>query len=284
MKNSAQNKEEKKLIDIDRIISGKNPKLYKKLPEFIIKYIKRTIHQDVLNNFIQKNNLSTGNEFLENSFTTFNVYSKIINENNLPDNSNVIFVANHPIGSFDGLHIINILFKKYGKVKAVVNDILLNVKSLNEFFVGVNKHGITPREQIALLNDIFNSDYPFFFFPSGMVSRKNKGKITDGDWKKTFVTRAIKHKRDVIPIYIEGKLSNKFYRFANIRKFLGIKANLEMFYLVDESIKQKGNTLKITIGKPIAYSKFDKSKSHFEWAQEVKKHIYKIGEDIEPEF
>jgi len=284
MMNMPQNKEQKKLIDIDKIIYEKNPRLYKKLPRFVIRYIKKTIHQDILNYFIQKNISSTGNQFLENSFTTFEVSSVIINKENLPEKNNYIFVANHPIGSFDGLHIINILHKKYGKVKAVVNDILLNIKSLNEFFVGVNKHGTTPREQIAQLNDIFNSDYPFFFFPSGMVSRKTKGKIIDGDWKKTFITRSIKHQRDIIPIFIEGKLSKKFYRIANIRKFLGIKANLEMFYLVDESIKQKGKTIKIIIGKPISFSKFDKSKSHFEWAQEVKKHVYKIGKGIESEF
>lgn len=275
---------EVKLIDIDKVILDKNPKLYKALPRFIINYIKKTIHQEELNEFILKNKDNIGASFLNESFSNFKVFSEIINEENLPSSGRYIFVSNHPIGSFDGLHIINILNEKYGKVKAIVNDILLNLKSLHEFFIGVNKHGSTQREQIQILNDIFESDVPVFIFPAGLVSRKTKGVITDGDWKKTFVTRALKHKRDIIPIHINGVLSKKFYRIANIRKFLGIKANLEMFFLVDEGLKQKNKNLRITIGKPILHSKLQKTKSHIEWAQVIKSHIYKIGENNKVEF
>ncbi len=284
MKNQTNKTEQTKLIDIDKIINGKSPKLYKSLPKFIIRYIKKTIHQEDLNVLIQKNNGATGEEFLKQTFSNFEIHSELVNEENLPETSNYIFVSNHPIGSFDGLHIINSLFQKYGKVKAVVNDILLNLKSLNEFFIGVNKHGTTQREQVESLNKIFDSDIPVFFFPAGLVSRKTNGIVIDGDWKKTFVSRAIKHKRDIVPIYFDGKLSKKFYRIANIRKFLGIKANLEMFYLVDEGIKQKGKILKITIGKPISFTKLDKSKSHQSWTQEIKRHVYKVAKNPNIEF
>jgi len=284
MEDQINKPEQTKLIDIDKIILSKSPRLYKNLPHFIIRYIKKTVHQQDLNVFIQKNKDATGEKFLKQIFSNFEIYSETINKENLPDLSNCIFVSNHPIGSFDGLHIINTLFQKYGKVKAVVNDILLNLKSLNEFFVGVNKHGTTQREQVENLNKIFESDVPVFFFPAGLVSRKTKGFITDGEWKKTFISRAIKHKRNIVPIYFDGTLSKKFYRIANIRKFLRIKANLEMFYLVDEGLKQKGKTLKITIGKPISYTKFDKSKNHQSWAQEVKKHVYKIVKNPNIEF
>jgi 1-acyl-sn-glycerol-3-phosphate acyltransferase len=272
------------LLNIEHIIKAKNPRLYKLLPAFVIKYIKKTIHQDELNSFIIQNFENNGIQFLKNSFLSFDIKSSVKNIENLPETWKIILISNHPIGSFDGLHIIDILHTKYKKVKAVVNDLLLNIKNLNEFFVGVNKHGTTQREQVKLLNGVFSSDYPIFFFPSGLVSRKTKGKISDGDWKKTFISRAIKHERNVVPIHINGKLSKRFYRIANLRKLLRIKSNLEMFYLVDELFRQKGNTIIITIGKPISFQKFDSSKTHFEWAQEVKAHVYKLADDNTIEF
>lgn len=272
------------LIDIDKIIFEKSPSLYKSLPKFIIHYIKRTVHQKELNKFIQANNDKLGFLFLQETFSSFNIDAIINGKEKLPEDGRCIFVANHPIGSFDGLHLIGMLYQKYGKVKAVVNDVLLNLKNINDFFVGVNKHGSTPRQHVERLNGIFNSGVPVLFFPSGMVSRRNKGVIKDTEWKKTFVTRAIKHKLNIIPIHVEGQLSNKFYNIANFRKKLGIKSNIEMFYLVDEIFKIKGSTLKITIGNVIPHEKLDGSKNHNEWAQEIKEHVYKLGQNPEISF
>ena len=272
------------LIDIDKIIKDKNPTLYKRIPKFVLKYAKKALKQDELNKFFKSSNDLCGIDFLINSFSYFGVKSELSGEENFPENSKAIFVSNHPIGGFDGLLIIDSIYSKYGKVKAVVNDLLMNVKNLNEFFLGVNKHGLTAREYIKELNLIFDSDMPVFFFPSGLVSRKRKGKIKDAEWKKTFISRAIKHKRDIIPIYTEGNLTNRFYRISNFRNFLRIKANLEMFYLPDKSIKQKGKTIKISIGKAISYKAFDKSESAYNWAQKVREHVYKIRENINSEF
>ena len=127
--------EKTSLVNIDKIISDKSPKLYKSLPKFVIRYIKRTVHQKEINQFIQSNNHKVGYPFLKETFSSFNINSIIINKEKLPDNSKCIFVANHPIGSFDGLHLIGMLYEKYGKVKAVVNDILLNLKNLNIFLL-----------------------------------------------------------------------------------------------------------------------------------------------------
>jgi 1-acyl-sn-glycerol-3-phosphate acyltransferase len=281
----SKNKDERtELINIDKIIYDKSSNLYKGLPKFIIRYIKRIIHQKELNKFIETNNDKVGYSFLQETFKSFRINSIIIGEDKLPEDGKYIFVANHPIGSFDGLHLIGLLYKKYGSVKAIVNDILLNLRNLSVFFVGVNKHGSTPRQQVENLNNIFNSGIPVLFFPSGMVSRRDKGEIKDAEWKKTFVTRAIKHKLNIVPIHVDGRLSNKFYRIATFRKKLGIKSNIEMFYLVDEIFKIKGSTLKITIGNTISHEKLNNSKNHNSWAQEIKEYIYKLGSNAEINF
>jgi len=98
----------------------------------------------------------------------------------------------------------------------------------------------------------------------------------DSEWKKTFIARAKKNKRDVIPIHIDGGLSPFFYRLSRFRKRIGIKANIEMMYLANETFKLKNQKFNITIGKPINYTVFDKSKTDKEWAQEVKKIVYSL--------
>ncbi len=61
-----------------------------------------------------------------------------------------------------------------------------------------------------------------------------------------------------------------------MRKFLGLKANVEMFYLVDEMMKQKNSTFKIVFGKPIPTSTFDRSKTDQEWTEWVKDKVYTL--------
>jgi hypothetical protein len=118
-------------------------------------------------------------------------------------------------------------------------------------------------------------------FPAGLVSRKIKGRVMDLKWHRNFIRKAVQYQRDVIPVHISGRNSNFFYTLANLRKALGIKANIEMFYLVDETIKHLGDHLVVHFGKPIPYKQFDTSKTPGEWADKVKQKVYgMVGESL----
>ncbi len=115
-------------------------------------------------------------------------------------------------------------------------------------------------------------------FPAGLCSRKIKNEITDLVWHKSFITKAIKHQRDIIPVYIEGRNSNWFYNLSNFRKRFGIKANLEMLYLVNETYKQYNKTIHFVIGDPISWETFDRSKTDLEWAAMLRDKVYEMKE------
>ena len=106
------------------------------------------------------------------------------------------------------------------------------------------------------------------------IANKQKGEIKDLTWKKSFVTQAIDHKRQIVPVFIEGKNSKFFYRFANFRKNIGIKANIEMMFLPDEMFKQRGHTIKIHFGKPFDAALLNENKSHRGWADFIKQYVY----------
>ena len=130
------------------------------------------------------------------------------------------------------------------------------------------------------MDDTFASDQAVFVFPAGLVSRKQKGEIRDLKWKKTFVTRAKKYNQPIVPVYIDGRLSNFFYNFANLRTSLGIQKNIEMFYLVNELMKQKGKKVDLVFGELIKPDQLHDGKSDHQWAEEVKSQVYKLKSKI----
>jgi putative hemolysin len=154
----------------------------------------------------------------------------------------------------------------------------MNIPQLKPVFAPVNKHGSHAREAARLLSEAYDSDAQILIFPSGLASRKIKGKIVDLEWKKHFITKSIQYKRDIIPVFISGRNSNRFYRLAKIRKFLRLKWNLEMFFLADETMKHRNSDIHLFFGKPIPYSTFNNSKTHKEWASWVKEKVYQLPE------
>jgi putative hemolysin len=170
--------------------------------------------------------------------------------------------------------------KFFPDVKFVVNDFLINVKNLEPVFVPVNKVGRQTAEYVAKIDAAYSSDCQILYFPAGLCSRKIKGKITDLEWHKNFINKAVKFKRDIIPVYFEGKNTNFFYNLANFRKRVGIKVNIEMLYLVDEMYKQKNSKINLVFGEPISYTTFDKTKTPTEWANYVREKVYSLSNKL----
>ena len=174
--------------------------------------------------------------------------------------------------------MLRVLEQKRTDLKFIVNDILLQLKNLESLFIGVNKHGKNSAELFAAMDKLYASDTAMLIFPAGLVSRKqSKGEIKDLEWKKSFIKQARKNKHDIIPVYIEGRNTNFFYNFARLRSQLGIKVNIEMFYLVNEMYRQKDKTIKIIFGTALSYEMFTTEKTDYEWAQLVKEHVYTLG-------
>lgn len=264
------------LIDVENVLKTKNPGLAKYIPCFLINYLKRIIHQDDLNRFLKSSGHLRDAElvgaFLKYLGTDYRVYGK----ENLPVAGRYIFVSNHPLGGLDGLVFIYELSKYYPDIKFPVNDILLNIGNLEGIFLPVNKHGSQAREGAKKIEEAYASDCQILYFPAGLCSRKKRGVIMDLTWQKSFISKAVFHKRNIIPVYFSGRNSGFFYNLSNLRNLLGIGANIEMLYLPDEMFRQKEKEIHMVIGKPLPWNIFDKSKSPAEWAEWVKSVSYDL--------
>ncbi len=268
--------ETKKFIDIKRLIASKSPRLAKWIPGFVIRYLKRILHQDEINDFLDKHHDVYNAEFCEEVVKYFNIKIELIGKENIPENGPIILAMNHPLGGMDALALVTAIKDRRRDIKFIVNDLLMHLHNLSDLFVGVNKHGKNDQSVRQQIMELFESDEAVCIFPAGLVSRKSKGQIRDLDWKKTFVTYAAKYDQPVVPIFIDGELSPFFYRLSNLRKFLGIKMNIEMLYLSDEMFKQRNKTIRFIVGKPV-YIKDLPSISEREQAQMIKAKVYELS-------
>lgn len=268
-----------KEIDVKELFHEKNPKLARWIPGFIYRYLRRVAHQDWINEMIRDYGHLKGYEFSAAMLKFFDLKIEIKGEENLPDEGRYIFAANHPWGGLDGHILMVMVGDKYGedKYKFLVNDLLMNLKNLHGVFIPVNKHGRQGSELAEKLDAAFKSETQILTFPSGLVSRWIKGQVMDLEWKKSFINKAKQYERDIIPIHMEGGNTKFFYRLYKFRKAIGLKANIEMLYLIDETYKHRGKHITVTIGEPIPWQTFDKSKRPQAWAKWVKDKVYKLG-------
>lgn len=267
-------------IDVEAVIRAKNPGLANAIPAFLINYLKRIIHQDEINEILTIYSHLRDAEFIEATLGYLKISYNVFCKERIPTAGRYIFVSNHPLGGLDGLVFINELSKYFSAVKFPVNDILTNIDNLSGIFLPVNKHGAQGREAARILEETYASDCQILYFPAGLCSRKKRGVIRDLKWHKSFISKAIQHKRDIVPVYISGRNSNFFYNLANLRTTLGIKSNFEMLYLPDEMFSQKGKEIMLVFGNPIPWQTFDNSRSAVDWADWVKSRSYELESDI----
>ena len=265
------------LIDIDKVLREKAPKYYKYIPKFVVSYLKRIVHQEELNVFLRESKDKVGVDFLKACLEFLDANIVVKGEENLPTEGLYTFVSNHPLGGQDGVALGYVLGSFYkGKVKYMVNDLLMNLQGLAPLCIPINKTGKQAKDFPRMVEAGFASNDQLIMFPAGLCSRRQNGVIRDLDWKKTFIVKSVQAERDVVPIHFEGRNSNFFYNLANVCKFLGIKINIAMLYLADEMLKNRHKTFTVTTGKPISWQTFDKSKTPAEWAAYVKDIVYKL--------
>ena len=267
-------------IDIDEIVRGKAGAKARFVPRFVLSWLKRIIHQNEVNEFILGEGDKQGMPWLDDCMEYLGTTLNVKGLENLPDDSDgrlFTFVSNHPLGGPDGVALGHLLGHRYdGRIKYLVNDLLMNLHGLAPFFVPINKTGKQSRDFPRLVEAAFGSPNHIIMFPAGLCSRRIGGQIHDLPWHKTFITKSVETQRDIVPIRFDGRNSDFFYRIASVGKRLGLKFNIAMLFLVDELYKNRGKTFDVTIGKPIPYSTFDKSRKPQEWAAYVEDIVYKL--------
>ena len=266
-------------FDIRAILKRKAPNA--RVPEFLIRYLERITHIEQMNAFLRVHTTEKDYDFIKLVLDEeLGCTASISGTENIPtDDKPVLFVSNHPLGGLDGMIIAQMIHGvRPRELKVIVNELLMYMEPINGLWAPVNKVGHLTKEQAAEQQRMWESETDVLSFPAGACSRlqriNGKWQVCDLEWQKNFVQRAKEYKRDIVPIYFEGRNSRFFYVLALIRKWLGIKLNIEMLYLVDEMYSAHGKHFDVHVLPPIPYTTFDNSKTPKEWAQYVKSIVY----------
>lgn len=269
-------------FDIRAIIQRKAPNTH--VPNFLIRYLERITHIRQMNAFLRKHTTERDYDFIRVVLDEELCCSASIEgiENIPTDGRPVIFVSNHPLGGLDGMIIAQMIHTVRPKpIKVIVNDLLMHMEPLAGLWAPVNKVGRLSREQVEEQQQMWRSETDVLTFPAGACSRlqriNGKWQVCDLEWQKNFIQRAREYQRDIVPIYFEGRNSRFFYMLALLRKWLGIKLNIEMLYLVDEMYGAHGKHFKVHVLPPVPYTTFDNTRTPKQWAQYMKELVYETN-------
>ena len=264
-------------LSVKQVLHDKAPKISRWTPWFVKNYLRRIVHEDELNYYLENFSHLDTIEFIRASLDHMGITYEAAGLENLDPKGRYIFASNHPFGGIDGLMLAVEIADYFGNVRVVVNDLLMNIEPLKPIFIPINKHGRQKPEYAKMYKQAFDSDMPIVTFPAGLCSRRHKGIVCDLEWKPSFVKQAVATKRDIVPVFFKGKLSDFFYNLSNLRTKLRIKANIEMLYLADEMFKQKGQHFEILIGEPIPWRQLENGKNARKTALEIREKAYGLN-------
>lgn len=267
-----------KIIDIEKEFKGSSSVLLRSLPSFVIRLIEKLIRQDEMNATIYRSRDKTGIPFIQEVLKNWNVSIDVYGRERIPSGGRFVFAANHPVGGIDALSFFSVVGDLFPDTISPSNELLNAIPNLRPLLLGLNVFGKNSKDTAGELNKLFESDKQILIFPAGEVSRRKHGIISDIPWQKSFITKSVQYKRDIVPVFISGRNSNLFYNVARIRKILGIKMYIETILLPREMMNQHNSTVTIVFGEPISYQTFTRELTHSEWARFVKEKVYILSD------
>ncbi len=270
-------------VDVAKVLEAKGVRL----PGFALRWMERLLHVREINETIYKDRDLFGLDFVY-AFTEgkrpweLGLDIRVRGLENVPVEGWPMVVGNHPLGGPDGLALMGAVGRRRRDILFPVTDFLLYLPGLRQLFVPIDK--VNRSKALGALEDAFAGHNTLLYFPAGACSRRERGVVKDLEWKPTFVKKAVRYRRDVVPVYTDARLRRRFYLIASLRKRLGIKFFFEMALLPAEMFAQRGKTFGITFGKPIPWQTFDSRHSAAEWAALLRDFVYELKDNPDAEF
>ena len=191
----------------------------------------------------------------------------------IPARGRVVIIANHPIGSLDGLSLLKLIREIRSDVKVVANDMLTTLKPLHSLLLPVNNmDGNTRKADLQAITKHLENEGAVIIFPAGEVSRLSPKGVRDGRWQQGFLRFASTTQSPILPIMVDARNSLFFYALSFLAK------PLSTLWLVREMFKHSENCVDIRIGDAIPPAAYQLPKlSRRETVKLVKEHLYRIG-------
>jgi putative hemolysin len=265
------------MFHVEDVVKQYMPKLAKGSSSYrlLVFFLRRLFREKEFHEFERRYPHLQGMELIEQAFEYFN-FSYLVSPGdleNIPTRGKVIIVANHPIGSLDGLAMIKLVRGVRPDVRIVSNEVLTAIKPLRSLFLPVNNmYGGTQKENLQNITRFLGEDGAVIFFPAGEVSRFTLKGIRDGRWRTGFVRMAHAARAPILPVYVRGRNTILFYIVSSLYK------PLSTLFLVRELFMQRNKRIQMRIGEIVPFDNFGRQgiKNH-QVARLFRRHLYRIA-------
>lgn len=164
-----------------------------------------------------------------------------------------ITVSNHPIGSLDGVILIDIFARRRPDFKVMVNGVLTKIWAMKENFISVKpdseKQGANPQNINGVRYSLkrLREGHPVGFFPAGSISFANKKDkcVRDLPWAHNVIRLIRKSNVPVYPVYFDFLNSNFFYWLGRINW------RIRTLRIPAEAFNKRGRKIDVYIGEPV---------------------------------
>ena len=102
-------------IDIDEVLREKAPRFAKYIPRFIRNWLRRTIHEEALNDILAAGWNRPPQEFIHACFREWQITYSVTGLDRLDPRGRYLFVSNHPFGGMDGMMLADKLIDRFGE-------------------------------------------------------------------------------------------------------------------------------------------------------------------------
>jgi putative hemolysin len=273
------------MFSVDGLIENYYPSLGKTnsfTRKQLVSFLRTLFHESEIQQFEKKYSHLTGFDFIDEVLKYFDFTYKISGRDleRIPSHGRVIIVANHPLGTLDGLALLNLIRKVRPDVKAVANEFLSCFEAYAPVLLPIdNMAGKTPRENLKNIKNYLEQDSAVIIFPAGEVSRMGPNGVRDGKWNKGFIRFAKDTQSPVLPIHVDGRNSMFFYALSIVAR------PLSTLWLIHEMFKQNKNTIEFKVGEKVEYETYSELKfTTAEVAQMFRRHLYRVGKKRKPIF
>lgn len=267
------------MISVDHIVDMHLPQLqqHPRISLGVRGVLRRLLREKSFSNFAQQYPHLEGLPLVEQALEHF-AFTYAVRDNErerIPAQGRVVIIANHPIGSLDGLALLNLVGGVRRDVKIVANGLLSQVQPLRRLLLPVTLAGAgSGTRQVKAILEHLQGEGALIIFPAGEVSRLHPGGVRDGNWNPGFLRLAGQTQSPIVPIHIDGRNSALFYGASILYK------PLATLLLAKEMFGQQKKSIALRIGHPIPASSYGALPLAPEAAAKLlRKHLYRMAQD-----
>lgn len=157
------------MLNVEILVQERFPRLWHERPLLarpLVTALRLLFHEKELQQLEATSPHLRGFDFVEQVLAYFDFTYRVRDTEweRIPAQGRVVIVANHPIGTLDGLVLLKIVREIRRDVKVIANEVLSTIKPLDSLLLPVdNMGGNTPRKNLRAIHQFLDSNTPMRF-------------------------------------------------------------------------------------------------------------------------